>query len=353
MNEFVLPPALEKGDKVAIVRPGNGPGKTEYSEVYELGLERLRDVFDLEPVEFPTAEMSSEKLTESPEKRAEDIMEAFRRDDIKGIISVIGGEGEQIRILKYLDSEVLKNNPTRFFGYSDNTSLVNYLWNLGIVSFYGPMVMTELAMQGDMNDYTVEKCQKAFFQDSIGTVEASKRFTDDYLNWADPENLEKHREMEKNPGLEWYNDDGRIVEGRIWGGCLEVLDIIIGSDRYLPEPRKFEDKVLAIETSEEVPEELTITDFMLSLGERGLLENFSAVIVGIPKARSHSVSSSSEERKKYRENQKKVIKRWMDVYAPDTPVVFNLNFGHADPVVPLPVGGKIRIDTEERELELG
>lgn len=352
MDEFVTPPPLDKGDKVAIVRSGNGPGKTEFSEVYELGLERLQDVFGLEPVEFPTTEMDSQELTDNPEKRAEDIMEAFRRDDIKGVIAVIGGEGEQIRILEHLDPEVLRDNPTRFYGYSDNTSLINYLWNLGIVSFYGPMVMTELAMQGEMHDYTVEKCRKAFFSDSIGAVEAAERFTDEDLSWAEPANLDKRREMEESPGLEWYNTSGETVEARIWGGCLEVLDINLGAGKYLPGPDELEGKVLAIETSEEMPDELAITDFMLSIGERGLLEKFSAVVVGIPKARSHRDSRSRDERNKYRENQKQVIKRWMDVYAPNIPVVFNLNFGHTDPIVPLPIGGEIRVDTENREIEL-
>jgi len=52
MTDFIVPPKMEDGDKVAIVRSGNGPAKTEFSDVYELGLKRLENVFRLEPVVF-------------------------------------------------------------------------------------------------------------------------------------------------------------------------------------------------------------------------------------------------------------------------------------------------------------
>lgn len=351
MREFILPPALEKGDKIAVVGVGNGPTKNLFPEVYELGIERLKDVLDLEPVEYPTATMSMEERTEKPKQRAEELMEAFQDEEIKGVIAPIGGSGEQIKILKYLDPEVLRNNPTRFYGYSDNTSLCLYLWKHGIVSFLGPMIMTEMAMQGKMHDYTIEYIEKAFFEDEIGEIKASEQFTDETLDWNDPENLEKHREMEENPGWEWYNANGETVESRIWGGCLDVLSINLQVNKPLPDPEELEGKILALETSEEMPDEQYIKDFMLGLGERGLLEKFSAIIVGRAKARHHE-ELSPEEREEFRRTQRQIIKDNVDEYAPDTPIVFDLNFGHADPIIPLPVGGKIKIDTDGKQISL-
>ena len=351
MKEFILPPALEKGDKVAIVGVGNGPTNDLFPEIYDLGLERLKEVFDLETVEYPTATMSMEERTKNPRQRAKELMEAFRDEEIKAVIAPIGGSGEELRILKYLDPEVLKDNPTRFYGYSDNTSLNLYLWKHGIISFQGPIIMTELAMQGEMHDYTVKHTEKAFFENSIGKIEPSEQFTDETLDWNNSENLEKHREMEDHPGWEWYNADGEVIEGRIWGGCLDVVSINLQADTPLPESEELEGKILALETSEEMPDEQFFDDFMLGLGERGLLEKFSAVIVGRAKARHHE-EPSPEERDEFRETQKQVIKDRIDEYAEGTLVVFDLNFGHSDPMIPLPVGGKIRIDTEKKEIEL-
>lgn len=350
--EFTLPQKLERGDKVAIIRPGNGPAKTEYSHIYELGLKRLKQNFDLRPVEFPTCDMTAEELTENPEKRAKDVMDAFRDPEIKGVIAAVGGSGEQVKILKHLDPEVLKQNPTRFYGFSDNTSLGLYLWKQGIMNFQGPMVMSELAMQGGMHDYTERYVDKAFFSDSLGRIEESEFFTDDSLDWEDPENLERTREEEENPGTEWYNASGEKITGRTWGGCLDVVSIDLQSGRPLPDPGRLQDRILVLETSEELPDSNFVDSFMTALGERGWLQKFSAVLVGRAMARSHVEQKNPEERREFREKQKQALKKNIDEYAPGTPVVFDLNFGHAHPIFPIPLGGKVEIDIGEKEVRV-
>jgi muramoyltetrapeptide carboxypeptidase LdcA involved in peptidoglycan recycling len=90
----------------------------------------------------------------------------------------------------------------------------------------------------------------------------------------------------------------------------------------------------------------------MSLGERGLLEKFSALVVGLAKSQHREGKRSKKERDEYREEQRRVIRDRIDEYAPDTPVVFNVNFGHADPIIPLPIGGKIVLDTDSETIRL-
>ena len=47
-------------------------------------------------------------------------MNAFQDKTIKAIICAIGGD-DTIRLLPYIDYEVIKNNPKIFMGYSDIT----------------------------------------------------------------------------------------------------------------------------------------------------------------------------------------------------------------------------------------
>lgn len=108
MNTYITLPKLQKGDKVAILSPSNGlPGL--FSWVQDLGLERLRDIFSLEPIEYPT----TRRMGSSLQDRATDIMAAFNDPSIKAVIASIGGT-DQIKLLKLLDPEIIKANPKPF-----------------------------------------------------------------------------------------------------------------------------------------------------------------------------------------------------------------------------------------------
>jgi muramoyltetrapeptide carboxypeptidase LdcA involved in peptidoglycan recycling len=352
-DEFVVPPALDRGDKVAIVAPGSNRA-TDYPHVYELGLKRLREEFDLEPVEFPTATKDAEYLYDHPGERAEDVMDAFEDPEISGVVTVIGGF-DQVRILKHLDPEVLRENPTRFYGISDNTNLACYLWNLGIVSFYGGTLLTDLAMQGSMHDYTVEHLETAFFADDLdafGDLRPADEFTDDDLDWGDPDTLDQHREMEPNPGWTFRGPE-TAVSGRTWGGSLEIVDAQLRTDRYLPAPEDLAGRILLLETSEELPSAMDVRQTLIGMGERGLLERFAGLLVGRPKARNLFEDPGPEGREQYREDQRETIAEVVAEYNPDAPVVFDVDFGHTAPSVPMPVGGRVEIDPASEQISVG
>ena len=346
---FETPPPLERGDRIAVVAPSSGAA-AEVSHVYERGLQRLREVFDLEPVEFPTTTKDSEYLAAHPEERARDIEEAFADPDIRGAIATIGGD-DQLRILRHLDPGVLQEHPTRFFGYSDNTNLALYLWNLGIVSYQGPAVLVQLAMGGGMHEYTVEGVERAFFEESIGAVEPAKQFTDETLDWADPANLERSPELEANPGWRWHDPAGsEPVTGRLWGGCLETLSTQLMAGRYLPEPEMLDGAVLFFETSEELRAASWVKEVLLSMGERGLLERFDAVLVGRAKTRTHLENPPPEERAAHRSRQREAIREVLEIYTPEIPVVFEFDCGHTDPIVPVPIGAEATVDPREERV---
>lgn len=343
---FVTPPPLERGGRIAVVAPSSGAA-AEVPHVYERGLQRLREVFDLEPVEFPTAKKDSASLAANPEERTRDIEEAFADPDIRGVIATIGGD-DQLRILRHLDPDVLREHPTRFYGYSDSTNLALYLWNLGIVSYQGPAVMVQLAMGGGMHEYTVEHVERAFFEESIGEIEPAERFTDETLDWADPANLERAPELERNPGWRWHDPaDADPVTGRLWGGSLEILSMQLMAGRWLPDPEALDGAILFFETSEELRAASWVKEVLLSMGERRLLERFDAVLVGRAKARTHREERPPEERAAYRGRQREAVRELLDLYNPEAPVVFDVDCGHTDPMVPVPIGAEVTVDPRE------
>ena len=349
MADFVTPPPVEPGDQVAVVAPAsNAPESARF--VYELGLERMREVFGLDPVEYPTATADPEWLADSPEARARDVMDAFRDPDISAVIANIGGH-DQISVLPHLDGDVLRDHPTRFYGYSDNTHLALFLWNRGIVSYHGGSTLLEYAMDGELFDYTEEHLRRALFDDSIGEWAEAEVFTDEPGDWEDPESVETPRETERSDGRTWRGGEA-TVSGRIWGGCHAALVEQFLADRYLPDPDALDGAVLAVETSELVPDPAVVGANLRALGERGLLERFDGVLVGRAAARSHVEDHSREWREDYRERQRDAIAGVLETYVPNAPVVFDCEFGHTYPTCPIPIGGEVEIDPASESLRL-
>ncbi|QUJ72434.1 S66 family peptidase [Haloarcula marismortui] len=347
VTDFLTPPHVEPGDRVAVVAPAsNAPESARF--VYELGLERMCEVFDLDPVAYPTATADPEWLADNPEARAEEIMKAFRDPDISAVIANIGGH-DQITMLPFLDGDVLREHPTRFYGYSDNTNLALFLWNHGIVSYYGGSTLLEYAMDGEMFDYTKEYLRRALFEDSVGEWTEAEVFTDESGNWEDPESVKTTREIEHSDGRLWRGGE-ETVSGRIWGGCYAVLVEQFLADRYLPDPEALNGTVLALETSELIPDPAVVGANLRALGERGLLERFDGVLVGRACARSHAEENPQEWREEYRERQRDTIADILKTYNPNAPVVFNCEFGHTYPTCPIPIGGEVEIEPATKSI---
>lgn len=206
---FTTPPPLDPGSRVAVCRPAAAPAEGSYPEhLIELGFDRLREVFDLEPVAYDSLRADTRELFEHPDDRAAELERAFRDPEIDGVVAAIGGN-DQIRILDHLDPDVFRENPTRFYGTSDNTSVAAFLRELGLVSFYGGTLFTDVCEPGGIGDYTREYLERAFFDESLGDLRQPARFSDEDLDWHDPANLERDPAYEASEGHRFHGS-GRV-----------------------------------------------------------------------------------------------------------------------------------------------
>lgn len=344
MKQFITLQKLSPGDTVGVISPSAGlPGLFPW--VQDLGFTRLRDIFELIPKEYPTTRQMGSLLQD----RADDIMAAFSDPGNKAVFASIGGD-DQIKLIKLLDPKIFVNNPKPFFGFSDNTHLHNFLWNLGIPSYYGGNIMTEFGFQDEMPTMTITSLKNALFNSGEYKLEESELFNDIGLPWSDKLNLSKQRVFEPNEGLQW--DGLKSAKGVLWGGCVESLIVQCSTNTYLPDREDINGTILFIETAEDIPEAWVVEYLLTGFGERGWFDVLQGVLVGRPKAWEFDKPNTPEQKAVYKKQQRETIIKTIREYNTKIPIVQNLDFGHTAPQIIMPYGGLVKIDSIEQIITL-
>ena len=156
------------------------------------------------------------------------------------------------------------------------------------------------------------------------------------------------------PGTGWEWHGGTTpVEGRLWGGCFEIIDFNLRAARYLAaDDAAYDGCVLYLETSEELPTAQYVDEVLMCLGERGLLQRFSALLMARPLAWRFGTPDDPDFRASYVAEQHAAVLGAMAEYSPGVPVVLDVDFGHTDPHLVIPNGGDVRIDPAARTISV-
>lgn len=337
---MIKPDMLKKGDKIAIVSLSwGGLGDKELIHKYYIAKKRLEDEFGLEVIAMPNALKGSEFVYNHPEARAKDLMDAFEDKTIKGIFCAIGGD-DTVRLLPYINYDIIKNNPKVFMGYSDTTANHLMMNKAGIVSFYGPSILCEFGEYVKMADYTQNAVEKILFNECENyEIKSSEFWSDDNIAWKE-ENINISKKLIKEEhGYELLQGDG-VVIGEILGGCIEVFTMCVGTEIW-PTKEEWKDKILLIETSEDKIEPNFLTYYLRNLGAQGIFDVVKGVIVGKP------------QDEKFYDEYKMVYKKVLKEYGcEDLPVLYNINIGHAYPIGILPLGSKVQVDFTNKKILL-
>jgi muramoyltetrapeptide carboxypeptidase LdcA involved in peptidoglycan recycling len=339
---LLKPARLQPGDTVAILSPSwGGPGV--FPHTYEAGLTVLRERFGLRIREYPTTRASPEDLARDPRARARDLHQAFLDEEVKAVIASIGGE-DSVRVLPHLDAEVFARNPKVLMGFSDTTTLLTYVNRLGVVTFHGPSVMAGFAQApGLPESFTAHVREMLFEPRAELEYRPYGQWSDGYPDWREPENATRIRAPQPDPeGFRFLQGRG-VARGVLFGGCIEVLEFLKGT-RFWPEPEFWSGKLLFLETSEEKPSPEQVRRWLRNYGLQGVFECISGLLFGRPELYSREEKAALE----------RVI---LDVVAgesgrEDLPIVTNVDFGHTDPQLILPLGVRAEVDCEARRIRL-
>jgi muramoyltetrapeptide carboxypeptidase LdcA involved in peptidoglycan recycling len=340
---MIKPPKLDAGDRVATVSLSWG-GPSVFPHRYRAGVRQLEAEFGLIVVEMPHTLKEADWLARNPKARAADLMQAFHDPSIKGIIATIGGD-DSIRLLPYLDLDLIRDNPKVFLGYSDATISHMVCYKAGLGSFYGPSIMAGFGENGGMFPYMVESVRRTLFSsEPIGVVKPNlDGWTVEHLEWADPANQERRRALTPSDGWKFLQGEG-VRRGHLLGGCLEVIDWLRGTDLW-PGLDQWQDAILFLETSEDAPPPATVRNTLRAFAAIGVLKRLSGILFGRPGG-----GVAIERFGEYDQAILQVVCH--EEGLTDLPVVTHMDFGHTDPMFILPYGLKAEIDCTNRSFSI-
>lgn len=236
-------------------------------------------------------------------ERAADLTRMFRDPAIKAIFAARGGYGSG-RLLPLLDFTELAANPKIFVGFSDHTFLLNALLQLaGLVCFHGPVVAKDLS-QG-ISDASLTHLRTLLAGESDG-----------------------------------FSLDGRdtihpgVAEGELVGGCLSIVVAMLGTP-FAPE---FADKVLFLEDTGE--RAYRIDRMLVQLRQAGALAKVAGIVLGGLRVPRRHAAEQDLVREFIAEQTAKL----------GIPVLGGIEAGHATENFALPLGTRVRVDSDKRRL---
>lgn len=319
---MIRPKKLKKGDEIRIIAPSRSLKlisdeglKTAKKKLEDLG---LKVTFGKHVMECDLQQSSSIS------NRIEDLHNAFADPNVRGILTVIGGFNCN-ELLTYIDYELLKKNPKIICGFSDITALTNAITiKCGFITYSGPH-FSSFAMN-ELQEYQTSYFRKCFMQEDDFNLYPSHKWSDDawYLNQND-----RHFEATK-----WTVYSEGSTSGTIFGGNLCTLNLLQGTD-YMPST---EDCILFIEDDFLVSPEIFARDLT------SLLQAIKGNVKGLLLGRFQKASNMTEEQLHFILDKHPQLKT--------IPVLYGLDFGHTQPIMTLPIGGEMELDTARMTLKL-
>ncbi len=325
---------LQPGDTVMLVSPAAGlagifPHRADRAIA---ALEQL----DYRVIEGPNARISG-GTAGTPQQRAADIHSGITDPAVKAIIAHIGGDYVCHEILPFLDWDLIRQNPKIFTGFSDITSLLLAIYQqTGLVTFYGPMAITQLGDYPEIQPYTRQNMLNVLANSNpVGALTASPEWTDELLDWGEKQDLTRPRLMQASQGWEWLQ--AGEASGKLLGGCIQILVKMLEiAPAYLPD---FSDCLFFWESAEKEigvgysPDEVAAD--LQKLKESGLLSQMRGMIIGRPYQYSPEWQAALKT---------KIVEIVGDA---SVPIVYNLEIGHTDPILTIPIGVQARLNSAQ------
>ncbi len=278
---------------------------------------------------------TEEKGRSAPAKvRAEELRSLVMNPDVTWVIQACGGDF-LAEMLSYADFEEIKKYPKWHQGYSDPTGLLfTITTNCDMATVYG----------GNFGEFGMANWHRCL-EENVALLEG-KTFTQKSFP------MYKNGFVEKITGYEDYQEDTpvywecseekAVLEGRLLGGCLDVLLDLVGTrfDKTKEWCERYKDDSILwyLESFALSAERLTCG--LWHLKEAGWFEHASGFVFGRP------TFFSSEYEICYREAVESVLGEL------HVPIVYEADIGHKSPRMTVVNGAKAKVTVADGKGEL-
>jgi len=316
-----VPPKLKQCDEIRIIAPARS-----LSLLSEDLVKLAKENFEKQGFKITFSKNCKEKdmfNSSSVKSRVEDLHEAFSDKNVKAVFTVIGGFNSN-QILKYLDYDLIKNNPKILCGYSDITALANAITaKTGLITYSG-LHFSSWGMKKEF-EYNLEYFRKCLVEENEFEVRPSKTWSDDPW-YKDQEN----RKPIENEGFIILNKGEN--KGTIFGGNLCTFNLLQGTE-FMP---NIPNSILFLEDDNfgQDKSDIFFDRNLQSLIHQPNFEKVKGIVIG----RFQEGSKMNLEKLKYIIESKEELK--------NLPIIANVDFGHTNPLITFPIGGiaKLKVD---------
>ena len=293
-TDMIIPKPLKAGDKIGIAAPA-GPFEIER---FEKGLAVI-SAMGFVPVVDDDVYKKDRHLAGPDQHRARHLNRLFANEAIRAIFCARGGFG-CLRVLPYLDYDLIKAHPKTLIGFSDVTALlVTLAQRCGLVGLHGPVVT------------------------SLGFAdEGSRARLEQVLTAKAPADLSPPEPVVIRAGRK---------RGVLTGGNLATLCHLVGTD-FAPD---FSGKIVLLEDVNEAP--YRIDRMLTQMRLAGCFEKMTGVILG-----AFEDCGAREE----------ILEVIEDVFTDfQGPILGGFAIGHGKTNMAVPIGVEVEIDTDQALLK--
>ncbi|MFC4046907.1 LD-carboxypeptidase [Dactylosporangium siamense] len=318
--QLLRPRALRPGDLVVIASL-SGPLPAEHERNVD------QAVIVLERMGFRVRRASLLRVgrqrwwsAAAPAEIAAELNGLLRDPEVRAIIANDGGQ-TAFGYLDLIDVEAIRADPKPILGYSDISLLHLVLYaRTGLVGFHADMAVPGFGGHWQ----TAPATRQAELEDLY-----SRLLTDTEAIGALP------------AGSSWECWRAGRAEGRLIGGVINRI-ALVQATRFAVPLEWFDGAVLFWE--EMGGQASYVWSYLQVLRHCGILDRISGMVVGVPREIAGLESPEASP------TLSEIV---LDVIGDrDIPVLGNVDFGHAGPNLPMPVGIRVGLDAQQRTLSL-